>query len=422
MNATIHEWLDPIRQELNLKELAMDASSCGITIADIRQPDQPLIYVNDAFVTITGYSREEVLHRNCRFLQGMNRDQTGVDKIRRAIREGAHCTVLLRNYRKDGTLFWNELIMSPIYTAGVLTHFVGIQNDVTAREEARQQVIEKQQALETALTQLRETQAMLVHAEKMTALGQMVAGVAHEINNPIAYVSSNVYALKQMITDIIDAYSQLETAGQSSSDPDTQAAVAAVRQAIDIPFLLEDFDDLIKTSLTGLSRVRKIVDELRTFSRLDEAEYKVADLSEGIASTLLIAQVQLKDRVTVEVSLDNLPPIKCYPAELNQVFLNLLLNAAYAIDGKGKITITGEDIGDALQLTFTDTGCGMTPEVMENIFHPFYTTKPVGVGTGLGLSIAYKIITDGHGGQMKVASTPGVGSTFTISLPKEHKR
>ena len=108
MNATIHEWLDPIRQELNLKELAMDASSCGITIADIRQPDQPLIYVNDAFITITGYSREEVLHRNCRFLQGMNRDQTGVDKIRRAIREGAHCTVLLRNYRKDGTPFWND--------------------------------------------------------------------------------------------------------------------------------------------------------------------------------------------------------------------------------------------------------------------------------------------------------------------------
>jgi PAS domain S-box-containing protein len=419
MNATVNEWLDPIRQELNLKELAMDASSCGITISDLRQPDQPLIYINDAFVTITGYGREEVLQRNCRFLQGPARDQAGVQEIRRAIREGTHCKVLLRNYRKDGTLFWNELIMSPIYTAGVLTHFVGIQSDVTDREEARQQVIEKQQALETALTQLRETQAMLVHAEKMTALGQMVAGVAHEINNPIAYVSSNVHALKQMVTDIIDAYHQLETAGQNSSDPSVKATVAAIRQAMDIPFLLEDFDDLIKTSLTGLSRVRKIVDELRTFSRLDEAEYKVADLQEGIASTLLIAQVQLKDRITVEVTLNDLPAIKCYPAELNQVFLNLILNAAYAIDGKGKITIAGHDAGDALLLTFTDTGCGMTPEVMKNIFHPFYTTKPVGVGTGLGLAIAYKIITDGHGGRLEVASTLGVGSTFMIWLPKE---
>lgn len=419
MNSTVKEWLDPIRQELNLKELAMDASICGITIADIRQPDQPLIYVNDAFVTITGYSREEVLQRNCRFLQGPARDQAGVHEIRRAIREGTHCKVLLRNYHKDGTLFWNELIMSPIYTDGVLTHFVGIQSDVTAREEARRQVIEKQQALEAALTQLRETQAMLVHAEKMTALGQMVAGVAHEINNPIAYVSSNVHALKQMVIDITDAYSQLERAGINSSDPAMQTAVTAIRQTLDIPFLLEDFDDLIKTSLTGLNRVRKIVNELRTFSRLDEAEYKVADLREGIASTLLIAQVQLKDRITVEVALDNLLPIKCYPAELNQVFLNLLLNAAYAIDGKGKITITGQDTGDALQLTFTDTGCGMTPEVMKNIFHPFYTTKPVGVGTGLGLAIAYKIITDGHGGRLEVDSTPGIGSTFTIWLPKE---
>ena len=412
--------LDNIRQKLNLHTLAMDASSCGITIADARQPDMPLIYVNDAFTTITGYSRAEVLGSNCRFLQGKERNQSAVHEIRRATALGSHCKVLLRNYRKDGTFFWNELMMSPIYEDRVLTHFIGIQTDVTAREEARQQVLEKQQALEQALAELRETQAMLIHAEKMNGLGQMVAGVAHEINNPIAYVSSNVHALKQMVTAIVAAYTAMEEVALSSGTPQSATAVTAIRQQADVEFLLEDLDDLLDTSLAGLTRVRKIVEELRTFSRLDEAEYKIADLRAGIESTLLIAQVELKNRIEVALALDGLPPIHCRPAELNQVFLNLILNAAYAMQAGGKLTIAGHDGGAEIVLTFSDTGCGMAPDVLKNIFNPFYTTKPVGVGTGLGLTIAYKIITAGHHGRIDVTSQPGQGTTFTLHLPKEH--
>ena len=398
--------LDNIRQKLNLHTLAMDASSCGITIADARQPDMPLIYVNDAFTTITGYSRAEVLGSNCRFLQGKERNQSAVHEIRRATALGSHCKVLLRNYRKDGTFFWNELMMSPIYEDRVLTHFIGIQTDVTAREEARQQVLEKQQALEQALAELRETQAMLIHAEKMNGLGQMVAGVAHEINNPIAYVSSNVHALKQMVTAIVAAYTAMEEVALSSGTPQSATAVTAIRQQADVEFLLEDMDDLLDTSLAGLTRVRKIVEELRTFSRLDEAEYKIADLRAGIESTLLIAQVELKNRIEVALALDGLPPIHCRPAELMQA--------------GGKLTIAGHDGGAEIVLTFSDTGCGMAPDVLKNIFNPFYTTKPVGVGTGLGLTIAYKIITAGHHGRIDVTSQPGQGTTFTLHLPKEH--
>ncbi|CAN5872313.1 hypothetical protein BH10CHL1_BH10CHL1_30780 [soil metagenome] len=411
--------IEHIRQQLNLHDRAMAASSCGITIADAQRPDMPLIYVNDAFVMITGYTRAEVLEKNCRFLQADERDQPAVEEIRRAIRTGTHCKVLLRNYRKDGTFFWNELFMSPIYEQAVLTHFVGIQTDVTTREEAKRQVIEKHQALETALTELRETQAMLVHAEKMNALGQMVAGVAHEINNPVSFVNSNIYALQQMVVEIVAAYTKLEQVALAVPSAASKAAVYTIHQEADIEFLMEDMTDLINSSLMGLTRVSKIVEELRTFSRLDEAEFKLADLKEGIESTLLIAQAALENRIQVVLELDELSPIKCRPAELNQVFLNLILNAAHAIEGEGKITIAGRDAGKAIILTFQDTGCGMTPDVMKNIFNPFFTTKPVGVGTGLGLTIAYKIITAGHHGTIEVASEPGRGTTFTLRLPKE---
>jgi len=419
MQMTTERPLEHVRHQLHLLDRAMAASSCGITIADAQRPDMPLIYVNDAFVAITGYARAEVLDKNCRFLQADDRDQPAVAEIRRAIGADTHCKVLLRNYRKNGTFFWNELFMSPIYEDGALTHFVGIQTDVTAREEAKRQVIEKQQALEIALTELRETQAMLVHAEKMNALGQMVAGVAHEINNPVSYVTSNIYALQQMVEDVVGAYTKLEQVALTADPATTKAAAATIRQEADVEFLMEDMADLIESSLTGLTRVRKIVEELRTFSRLDEAELKLADLKEGIKSTLLIAQVELKNRIQVGLELDGLPPIKCRPAELNQVFLNLILNAAHAIEGEGTITIAGRDAGEAIILTFRDSGCGMPPDVMKNIFNPFYTTKPVGVGTGLGLTIAYKIITAGHHGTIEVASEPGQGTTFTLRLPKE---
>ncbi|MEZ4732105.1 MAG: ATP-binding protein [Caldilineaceae bacterium] len=265
---------------------------------------------------------------------------------------------------------------------------------------------------------LRETQTMLVHAEKMNALGQMVAGVAHELNNPIAFVNSNLHALKQMVTSLMTSYTDLEQLALAGA-PATPTAVATLRQQADLDFLDEELDDLIDTSLNGLARVRKIVENLRTFSRLDEAEYKLADLREGIESTLLIAQPALKKRIRVELALGALPLLYCRPAELNQVFLNLILNAAQAIADQGAITITGQDTESEVILTFHDTGCGMSAEVMQQIFNPFFTTKPAGVGTGLGLTIAYKIITAGHGGTIDVASEPGHGTTFTIRLPKE---
>jgi len=310
------------------------------------------------------------------------------------------------------------------WSVGLIIGLVLIRQMMTLHENRLLlvQVQQKGIALSQTNQALRDTQTMLVHAEKMNALGQMVAGVAHELNNPIAFVNSNLHALKQMVTALMTSYTDLEQLTLAAGTPATTTAVATLRQQADIDFLGEELEDLIDTSLNGLTRVRKIVENLRTFSRLDEAEYKFADLREGIESTLLIAQPALKKRIRVELDFDALPLLYCRPAELNQVFLNLILNAAQAIADQGTITIAGQDTASEVILTFHDTGCGMSAEVMQQIFNPFFTTKPAGVGTGLGLTIAYKIITAGHGGTIEVASAPGHGTTFTIRLPKEQPK
>jgi len=417
---TLSDNIQRIQEELRLHDRAMSASSCGITIADALDPNLPLIYVNEAFEHVTGYPVPEVVGRNCRFLQRDDRDQPGLTMLRNALQRGENCTITLRNYRKDGSLFWNELFTSPVFDPnGKLTHFVGIQTDISSRKSAEEQLVTRTSELERTIAELRSTQAMLVHAEKMNALGQMVAGVAHEINNPISFVNSNLHSLRRSLDDLFGAYNKLETLINAVSNPDTLQAAEIIRKESDLDFLQGDADDLLGASIDGLGRVRRIVEALRTFSRLDEAELKIIRLSENIQSTLMIARLELQNRVDVATDLDHLPAIKCYPAELNQVFLNLIVNAAQAIEGHGSLIIRGKDEPQYIVLTFTDTGKGMTPEVIAHMFDPFFTTKPVGAGTGLGLTIAYKIIHDRHRGKISVESTPGVGTTFTIRLPKD---
>lgn len=418
--ATAH--ITALQQKLALYDSAFDATSCGITISDARLPDMPLIFVNAAFISMSGYASEEIIGKNCRFLQGEDRSQEGRYSIRQAINEGTHCQVLLKNYRKDGSYFWNDLIISPIHNAsGKVTHFIGVQNDVTDREDARRETALKQVELEKTLDTLQETQSMLVHSEKMNALGQMVAGVAHEINNPVAFVSSNMYALKQMTNDLKEAFEQLKSAVDGSANAELIALAAQINQEADIDFISEDLNDLIDSSATGLKRVKDIVANLRNFSRLDEAEVKVTVIKECVESTLEIASSVIKDKLTVHLQLDDIAPIKCRPSELNQVFLNLIMNAAYAATPNGTLTITGIDTPETLTLTFTDNGSGMDEATCEKVFNPFFTTKPVGDGTGLGLSIAYKIITNGHGGSISVDSQLGKGTTFTIIIPRKNQ-
>ena len=299
--------------------------------------------------------------------------------------------------------------------ARVQVDLVSLNSEVT---NLQRELAIKNSQLDRTLTQLKDTQVMLIHSEKMNAMGQLVAGVAHEVNNPISFITSNFHTLSGMARDLVGAYSRLEREVDESHIDALKTAAAQIREEADLDFVVEDLDDLLKSSLDGLSRVTKLVTELRNFARLDEAETKLANVRAGLVSSLSLARPALSNRVTVALDIaDDLPDIQCRPAELNQVFLNLIMNAAQAIEGEGNLRIKATHDSAFIMIEFADDGIGMTPEIQKDIFNPFFTTKPVGSGTGLGLSIAHKIVVDGHGGTISVQSQVGQGSIFLIRLP-----
>ncbi len=276
------------------------------------------------------------------------------------------------------------------------------------------------QQLDQKMGELAQAQSQLVHAEKMASLGQLTAGVAHEINNPINFVFAGTNALEknlQYLFRLVDCYE--EVAREGRLDETTRQRVNDLKEEIEYGELRGELCLLVNSIKKGATRTSEIVKGLRNFARTDSDEKKPANLHEGIDSTLLILQSSLADRVTVVKQYDpNLPAVECHPGQLNQVFMNILSNALHAIDGAGTITITTRDQPSHVELCFADTGRGMTAEVKGKIFEPFFTTKEVGKGTGLGLSITYGIIQK-HRGTIAAESSPGAGATFRITLPKE---
>lgn len=296
------------------------------------------------------------------------------------------------------------------------------QSEAYSREQAEQ--------LHQALQELQKAQTQLIQTEKMSSIGQLVAGMAHEINNPISFVYCNVAPANQYFQDLLRLL-RLYQQYYPNPVPEIQAEV----EAIHLDFLEEDLQKLLKSIKSGADRVRQIVLSFRNFSRLDEAGMKPADIHEGIESTLLVLQnrLQLKKGLpTIQVirQYDTLPLVDCYASQLNQVFVNILANAIDAIESKcqalmGKqvafaptITITTKQLNHALAIYIQDNGTGMKPETLQRVFDPFFTTKPVGQGTGLGLSISYQIMQNHHG-TIEVTSEFEQGSLFTIVLPTQ---
>jgi two-component system NtrC family sensor kinase len=286
----------------------------------------------------------------------------------------------------------------------------------------QRQLIREKSNLQNTLKELKETQLMLVHSEKMNAMGKLVAGVAHEINNPIAFVYSNVFSLEKYISELVQSHVELEELVKTRTDQDFIGMVNEIREKYDLDFLVDDISDMTIQSKTGLERVKTIVEDLRKFSRLDEAEMKETDLIENILSTVGIAGLEFSKRnIHLKLETPEKLMIECFPGQLNQALLNVIVNAAQAIDANGNITISVvEDLAN-IQIKIADDGCGIPENIRSKIFDPFFTSKPVGSGTGLGLSITYKIITELHHGSIDVDSTVGQGSTFMLSIPKKQK-
>ncbi len=285
-----------------------------------------------------------------------------------------------------------------------------------------QNVEERTTELNKTLQNLKETQSQLVDAEKMSSLGQLTAGIAHEINNPINFVSSNIPPLKQDIADlttIIEKYEELKSATNINEKLNE---IETLKQELDYEFLKTELNTIINGIDNGAKRTAEIVKGLKSFSRLDENDLMLADINEGITSTLAILK-SASNNIEINVLLNPLPKILCYPGKLNQVFLNIINNAIQATKGnlnrkeKGEIKIVTSEEPELVKIVISDNGIGMTDEVKLKIFEPFFTTKKVGEGTGLGLSIVYRII-ENHEGKIDVDSTINEGTIFTITLPK----
>jgi PAS domain S-box-containing protein len=277
------------------------------------------------------------------------------------------------------------------------------------------------------VTDLRNLQMQLLQSEKMSSIGQLAAGVAHEINNPTGYVSSNLETLQEYfdcINSVLDRYEVLlggvkeGLRGRISSESlsSQAAAIESAKEEIDLSYILSDVPNLIKESRQGTDRIKNIVIDLKNFSHPGKAEFELADIVKNIESTLNVVWNELKYKATIHKDYGELPPVMCIPQQLNQVFMNLLVNAAHAIKDKGEIAITTRRQDGHVEIAIRDTGCGIPKANISKIFDPFFTTKEIGKGTGLGLNVAYNIVKK-HSGTINVTSKVGEGTTFTILLP-----
>jgi len=538
---TLYDITARIRAEelLRLLSRAVEQTASTIVITD---PTGAILYVNSKFCQTTGYPLSEVIGQNPRILKsGVQPPEVYAD-LWGSIGSGREWHGEMHNRRKDGTLFWESAIISPITDAdGAISHYLAVKEDITSRKETERELLAKQaelvlkheeltelfrqvelgkreweqtmdcvddmvalvdgrgrirrcnrafmkfvgcsyqqtiagdwrgllrgagldpdlgegpsgelfhtpsrrwlalksypydeggevimlhdlteikqvsEQLAAAYQDLKATHSQLLQQEKMASIGQLAAGVAHEINNPMGFISSNLGTMTKYL-DRLTRFLELQSAGmQGSVAEPLKEEILAARRSFKVDYILQDARALLAESRDGAERVRTIVQNLKSFSHADEAKASYVDLNDCLETTITIAWNELKYKTTLRRDYGELPPVLCLPQQLNQVFLNLLVNAAHAIETQGEISITTRGAGDRVTVAIHDTGCGIPQEIQHRVFEPFFTTKEVGKGTGLGLSISYDIIKK-HGGSIEVESPPGSGTTFTITLPVE---
>ena len=393
--------LEHLHNELELRDSALAATTAHFLVADMRRQGWPIVYVNRAIAADHGYEPRELLGKSAVFLNPPELNAEALKELNQGMRQGNTVRTQVLSQRKDGSTFWAGITLSPIRDGeGHITHYLGIGTDITARLKEQERARELQARL-TAEMQERERIAIELRvAQKLESVGRLAAGIAHEINTPIQYIGDSVLFLQS-------AFDELEKA----------------RAEADLEFLSSEIPKAFERTLEGVQRVAGIVRAMKEFAHPGQIEQSAADLNHAIETTLIVARNEYKYTAQVETHLGALPDVICNVGELNQVLLNLIVNAAHAIreSGKdastGRIGITTERARDQVLIRVSDNGCGIPKENIDKIFDPFFTTKEVGRGTGQGLAIARSIVIDKHCGRIEVQSERGVGTSFILSLP-----
>ncbi|MDR3412661.1 MAG: PAS domain S-box protein [Formivibrio sp.] len=380
--------------------------------------DGVLLEVSESWPAYFGYEREEMIGRSALpddlSLWG---DATYQQHWRELLaRDGQVLGFEAPLRSKDGTIMTAMISGKIIDLDGERCIIIDLR-DITQRKRMEEELHREKAEQAVLIHKLEEAQNQLVQSEKLAAIGQLAAGVAHEINNPMGFIRSNLFTLKSYADGLLNLVAIYESAEPLlQNHPQVRDRIAQAKREADIGFLTDDMRNLINESLDGADRVRRIVQDMRDFSRVDSAEWTLFDIHAGLESTINVVWNEIKYKAELVRNYGKLQPIECIPSRLIQVFMNLLVNAAQAIVEQGKITISTCCIEDQVEIAFTDTGHGIPADILPKIFDPFFTTKPVGKGTGLGLSVSYSIIKN-HGGHINAMSQPGIGTTFTIHLP-----
>jgi two-component system, NtrC family, sensor kinase len=298
-------------------------------------------------------------------------------------------------------------------------HQLQLREQIIEREQMHTELQKQYSRQESLLQELKETQQQLLQSEKMASIGQLSSGVAHEINNPISFVYTNMVSMQEYMQDLKRMLAQYQQAEQDlPENSDHYKQITALKEEIDLDYLLEDVDNLVAESLEGTERVKRIVLSLKDFSRVGSESWEGAELLVGLNSTVDICWNEMKEKIHLVKAYQDLPMVECIPSQINQVFLILLKNARSALEeeDEGEIRLQTHAFDDRVSISVTDSGVGIPPENYSKVFEPFFTTRQVGEGTGLGLSIAYGIIRR-HNGEIELKSEVGVGTTMTVTLP-----
>lgn len=404
--ATFRDITERKRNEDALQQLSLAVEQSPVSVI-ITDPKGDISYVNRKFTECTGYGAEEVIGKNPRLLNARLCPPELYRNLWATITQGRVWHGEFGNKKKNGETYWEAATITPITNPkNEITHFLAVKEDITER---------------------RTLESQLRHAQKLEGIGQLAAGIAHEINTPTQFVTDNLTFLRDAWNSAYELVQRYRSVVRDAADqlpPGTAAQLQHAEQTSDLDFIIAEVPRAIDQSLEGAQRVAKIVRAMKEFSHPDSAEKTATDLNQAIASTITVARNEWKYVSEVVKEFDkNLPAVVCYPGDINQVVLNLLVNAAHAIKEKisegekGQITVRTRMRGDRVEISVTDTGNGIPETIRGRVFDPFFTTKEVGKGTGQGLALAYTVVVKKHGGRIWFETEVGKGTSFFITLP-----